>query len=133
MKTLVKSYTKKDFKIDWFSGSGAGGQNRNKHRNCCRITHIPTGITTQSTRHKERVSNQKDAFKRLAGRLLAEKQEEERRTSSSVVRTYHFERNLVTDYGSGLKLPTKPVMDGDLELFRINNNPSLNLPNTGRL
>ncbi len=30
--------SKTDFGLDWFSGSGAGGQYRNKHRNCCRIT-----------------------------------------------------------------------------------------------
>jgi len=38
-------YTKKDFKIDWYSGSGAGGQHRNKHQNCCRIIHIESGFS----------------------------------------------------------------------------------------
>jgi len=42
--------TKKDFKIDWYSRSGAGGQHRNKHQNCCRITHLATGLCEKGTR-----------------------------------------------------------------------------------
>ena len=33
-KELLFSVTKKDFSITWFSGTGAGGQYRNKHQNC---------------------------------------------------------------------------------------------------
>lgn len=50
----MKSYTRKDFDIDWFSGTGAGGQHRNKHQNCIRITHRETGIRVQCTKHRER-------------------------------------------------------------------------------
>jgi len=30
-----------DFKVEWYSGTGAGGQHRNKHQNSVRLTHIP--------------------------------------------------------------------------------------------
>ena len=33
-----------DLKIEWYSGTGAGGQHRNKHQNSARVTHIPSGI-----------------------------------------------------------------------------------------
>ena len=47
--------TKKDFKLDWFNGSGAGGQHRNKHQNCCRITHIESGLTSIGQDSRSRV------------------------------------------------------------------------------
>lgn len=59
---VVFSVTKKDFEVTWFSGSGGGGQHRNKHKNCCRLKHIDTGIIKVGTKHKERSSNQKDAL-----------------------------------------------------------------------
>lgn len=50
-----------DFRIEWFSGSGAGGQHRNKHQNSCRVHHIPTGLC-EARQGRERVSNLKDAM-----------------------------------------------------------------------
>lgn len=44
-KQHLRSWTKDDFDIDWFSGSGAGGQHRNKHQNCVRLKDKETGIT----------------------------------------------------------------------------------------
>lgn len=32
------------FRLEWFSGQGAGGQHRNKHQNSARLIHLPTGL-----------------------------------------------------------------------------------------
>ncbi len=109
--------TKKDFKLDWFSGQGAGGQKRNKTQACCRITHIETGLTAVGQDHANRVSNQRDAFNRLSKLILAHynTDESERRDTSEVIRNYHAVRNEVHDKASGLKQSYKKVvLDGDL-------------------
>ncbi len=95
--------TKKDFKLEWYSGSGAGGQHRNKHQNCCRITHIETGLRAQGTESRERPTNQGKAFERLVALILAyyNTDEKVRRTHTEVIRNYHGVRNEVKDKASG--------------------------------
>lgn len=93
--------TRADLDIQWFSGSGAGGQHRNRHPNCCRMTHIPTGLRAQGTQHKSRERNQRAAFQNLARRLvpmMVPGTERERATER--VRNYH-EKQGVRD----LRLP----------------------------
>jgi protein subunit release factor B len=104
--------TKKDFKLEWFSGTGKGGQHRNKHQNCCRITHIETGLKTQGTGHRERVANQRVAFERLAKLVIAYYYVDEkiRRKYDETIRNYHGVRNEVHDKASGLKQPYKYVV-----------------------
>lgn len=106
-------FTKKDFEIQWFSGTGGGGQYRNKHQNCCRIIHKETGLRAQETRYRERPQNQKSAFNKLAKLLIAHyaAEEEGRRTTSEVIRNYHGVRNEVHDKASGLKLTYTEVVD----------------------
>lgn len=124
--------TKKDFRIEWFSGKGAGGQYRNKHQNCCRIIHIASGLMATGQSNRDRPSNQREAFKKLAGMLLADLEiQAERRSTCSVVREYHFERNRVIDYGSGETAPTAQILDGDLDNFILNRG-KCDLPKTGR-
>ncbi len=65
MKELLFSVTKKDLEITWFSGTGAGGQHRNKHQNCCRIKHLESGVIVTGQEEKSRDRNLKTAFKRL--------------------------------------------------------------------
>lgn len=110
--------SKKDFKIEWFSGTGAGGQHRNKHQNCCRITHIETGLCAQGTEHRERTQNQREAFVRLAKRVIDYYQVTESNVqirSKEVIRNYHETRNEVHDKASGLRLTYRNVViDADL-------------------
>jgi len=110
--------TKNDFKIEWYSGSGAGGQHRNKHKNCCRITHLESGFVERGTGSKSRVSNQKEAFIKLANRVvkwIMENNKEDKDINTETIRTYAEYRNIVHDIASGLKLPYKDiVINGNL-------------------
>jgi len=98
-------FTKKDFRVDWFSGKGGGGQHRNKHQNCCRITHKATGMVETGQSHRERTANQRDAFTKLARRIIAvyHINEENNEISDERVRSYHAVRNEVHDHASGLR------------------------------
>jgi len=97
--------TKKDFILEWYSGQGAGGQHRNKHQNCCRITHKETGFREQGTEGRERTTNQRVAFTRLAKKLIAYygAKGKERRDTNEVIRNYHGVRNEVLDKLSGFR------------------------------
>lgn len=105
--------TKKDFKLEWFSGTGGGGQHRNKHQNCCRITHLESGLRVQSTAYRERPANQKSAFNTLARLILVHcaDPEPERRMSGKTIRNYHAVRNEVHDKASGLRMPYTEVVE----------------------
>lgn len=61
-RELLFSVTKKDFDVTWFSGTGSGGQYRNKHQNCCRIIHKESGALGTGQSQRDRLSNQKEAF-----------------------------------------------------------------------
>ena len=110
--------TKKDFKLEWFSGQGAGGQHRNKHQNCCRITHIESGLRVQGTESRERITNQRTAFTKLSKMVIAwirGDQSKNRINAVDVIRNYHCVRNEVHDKASGLKQPYKAVViNGDI-------------------
>ena len=96
------TFTKKDFKIDWFSGTGAGGQHRNKHQNCVRLTHKESGLTTIGQNHKERRRNMSDALHAMATKLVDYYYPKVAPDiNTDVVRTYHIEDNRVKDHASG--------------------------------
>ncbi|MGI9491487.1 MAG: peptide chain release factor-like protein [Geminicoccaceae bacterium] len=121
MREPILSLTRKDFSVRWFSGTGAGGQHRNKHQNCCEITHVETGTKALGTAHRSRVSNQRDAFRALACRLgpwLAERVKDDAgrdsegvRRPSEIIRNYHGVRNQVKDKASGLVMPYTVVVE----------------------
>ena len=61
----------KDLKIDYYRGSGPGGQHRNTSETGVRITHLPTGIVVTATESRSRHANQKRAMARLEDKLVA--------------------------------------------------------------
>lgn len=101
-------YTRKDFVFDWYSGSGAGGQHRNKHKNCLRLTHIPSGITVTAADGRDRPTNQRIAFERLKPKLTAWIKAQIGEThyprSNEVLRTYHHADNRVVDHASEMQI-----------------------------
>ena len=64
-KEHLFSVTKKDFKIDRFSGTGSGGQHRNKHQNCVRLHHKDSGVIVTGQSNKSYKANLKEAFENL--------------------------------------------------------------------
>lgn len=123
---LIFSVTKKDFHIDWLNGT-KGGQNVNKNKTVCRITHIESGLTSIGQDHKSRVANQRDAFNRLAEKLVKHYGLDEKTVISEIsnetIRTYHEPRNIVKDHASGLQQEYKYVVDnanvGDMLEARV--------------
>jgi peptide chain release factor 1 len=58
----------RELQVTWFSGTGKGGQHRNKHQNSCRVLHIPTGLT-ETRQSREKDANLRDALAALQERL----------------------------------------------------------------
>lgn len=65
-KEILFSITKKDLIFDYFSGTGAGGQHRNKCQVSCRCKHPPSGAVGTCQEHRSKAQNTKIAFRRMA-------------------------------------------------------------------
>lgn len=65
-KELLFSVTAKDCRWDYYRGSGAGGQHRNKTELAVRCTHLASGAMGQAEDHREQPRNKKLAFERMA-------------------------------------------------------------------
>lgn len=118
-----------DLKVEWYSGTGAGGQHRNKHQNSCRITHLPTGVVaTAQTRSRQNSYNlaiqniQKeldaDAKRRYNSNIASTRKDQ---VGSGMrgdkIRTYRFQDDRVQDHLTGKTASTKKVLQGNFELL----------------
>ena len=120
-----------DLKIDVYRASGAGGQHINKTSSAVRITHIPTGIVTQSQAQRSQFKNRDQAMAMLKAKLF--QLEEEKKAAElaairgeqkdiawgSQIRNYVFHPySMVKDLRSGYETGNiGAVMDGDLDPF----------------
>ena len=55
----------KELVFEYFSGTGPGGQKRNKTQNCVRLKHADSGVTVQATEERSRTRNERRALYRL--------------------------------------------------------------------
>lgn len=113
MSNVKVTFKDEDFDIEWFSGTGKGGQHRNKHQNCCRIIHKATGIKANGTGDRSREANKRAAISVCKARVAAyfHEDKERFRASDERVRTYHAVDNKVYDHASGLVKTYKEVVD----------------------
>jgi peptide chain release factor 1 len=123
----------KDVRTEWFSGTGAGGQHRNKHQNSCRLIHEPTGIVvTAQCRKREQSLSQ--AWAELEARVQQQHTTQSERHVNSLrsemigtgmradkIRTYRFQDDSVKDHVSGREARASAVMRGDFDLLHKRN------------
>ncbi|WKC79498.1 peptide chain release factor 2 [Borreliella tanukii] len=120
-----------DIRIDTYRASGAGGQHVNKTSSAVRITHIETGIVTQSQSDRSQHKNKDMAMKVLKSRLYEyykskedEKNKSKQDTKKEIswgnqIRSYVFQPyNLVKDHRTKFENSnTTSVMDGNIDNF----------------
>jgi peptide chain release factor 1 len=122
------SISEKDLQIEWFSGTGKGGQNRNKVQACCRLTHIPSGITksaqcrTRSQSYAEalnslgaEIANNTEAESRSV--LLTTKNTQTRNPANDRIRTYRFKDDIAIDHRTGKKASLSKVLGGRFDIL----------------
>lgn len=110
MRELLFSVTKKDFDISYFSGTGAGGQHRNRHMNCVRIRHPESGASATGQDERSKEQNLRNAFTRLTeqptfqnwlkrrtAELMVDKEAEKREIEQAVDHAM-AEENLKVEY-----------------------------------
>lgn len=116
-----------DFKVEWYSGTGKGGQHRNKHQNSARVTHLPSGIVeTSQTRSRE--SSLQTAMNALNLTLDSKmygdthsKISDERKEQvgsgmrGDKIRTYRFQDNITIDHRNNKKCQTSKILSGGFD------------------
>lgn len=119
---------KKDLKVRWYSGTGAGGQHRNRTQNCCEVTHIPTCISATGQNSRSRLDNYNEAVSSIEAQLadtqklaLAAKIQEYRQAAidTGTIRTYNFQRGTVKDHRSNKEADLDRFMDGKIDFLKF--------------
>jgi peptide chain release factor 1 len=122
-------FNDRDFRIEWYSGTGAGGQNRNKVMASCRLIHIPSGLV-QSAQTRSRENSFKQAKEKIL-QLINDASSKTTQTAQSTLRTnqigsgmrgdkrrtYRFQDDSVFDVETGKKASLKKVMSGNFDLL----------------
>lgn len=128
-KNTQVEFSDDDFSVSFFSGTGKGGQHRNKHQNSVRMTHLPSGLTqTAVSRSKE--ANLIEARSRLE-QMLRDQFHKDRANETNDIRsrqvgsgqrgdkrrTYRFQDNKVVDHETGKSARCSDFMKGNIDLL----------------
>lgn len=120
-----------DLRIDTYRASGAGGQHVNKTSSAVRITHLPTGIVTQSQAQRSQIHNKEQAMNLLKSKLFQLEEERKQKELAAIkgeqlenawgsqIRSYVFHPySMVKDHRTGCETGNaEAVLDGDLDDF----------------
>lgn len=129
ISTNKPSLTAQDLVVEWFSGTGKGGQHRNKRANSCRLKHIPTGLVTTS-QTRSRVNSYANALESLQT-LLEQQHVQSINTRGNGIRrqqigsgqrgdktrTIRFQDDQVVDHRNGKTISAQDFMTGKMHLL----------------
>ncbi|WP_367678811.1 peptide chain release factor 2 [Buchnera aphidicola] len=121
-----------ELRIDVYRSSGAGGQHVNKTESAVRITHIPTGIVTQSQNDRSQHKNKNQALKQMISKLnqldiqnqnikkkISEKSKADIRWGNQI-RSYILDDARIKDIRTGIETTNiQEVLNGNLDQFII--------------
>lgn len=119
---------KADLKIDTYRSSGAGGQHVNKTESAVRITHLPTGVVSESQDSRSQIKNREIALQRLYVKIaeMQKRQHESEQAAkrkslvgsgdrSDKIRTYNYPQNRMTDHRINLTMYNlDQIMEGNI-------------------
>ncbi|WP_343155067.1 peptide chain release factor 2 [Buchnera aphidicola (Kurisakia onigurumii)] len=133
-KNDVIQINSSDLRIDVYKSSGSGGQHVNKTESAVRITHIPTGIVTQSQNSRSQHKNKSQALEQIRYKINQieiqnkkhEKKENEKNKSEicwgNQIRSYIFDNPRIKDLRTGVETrKIQEVLNGNIEKFIISN------------
>ena len=120
---------REDISARWFSGTGAGGQHRNKHQNSVELVHLPTGLK-RAAQTRSRDTSMRAAWEALAAAVSEQAEGEAARGANEVRsrqiglgmradkrRTWRFRDDRVIDDLTGLSASCAKVMRGHVDLL----------------
>ena len=73
-----------DIKVEFYRGSGPGGQHRNTTDSAVRIRHLPTGIVAHASENRSQMQNREVAMERLRSALEKRERKVKKRIATRV-------------------------------------------------
>jgi peptide chain release factor 1 len=126
-KAFQSTFSPDDVRIEWFSGTGKGGQNRNKVQASCRALHVPSGIQAKAET-RSRTTSLSTAMAELERRVdadaegadLSQKSVERRAQVGSgmrgdKIRTYRLQDDQVVDHRTEKRASWRHIERGEFE------------------
>jgi peptide chain release factor 1 len=120
---------REDVSARWFSGTGAGGQHRNKHQNSVELVHLPTGLK-RAAQTRSRETSMRAAWDALVAAVSEQAAAQAAHDANEVRsrqfglgmradkrRTWRFRDDRVIDDLTGLSASCAKVMRGHIDLL----------------
>ena len=129
LKEVEFDMDEKDFRVDTYRASGAGGQHINKTDSAIRITHLPTGIVVTCQDERSQFKNRDKAWNIMKSKLYdfyqgaKEREYAENRKiqvgtgdRAEKIRTYNYPQSRITDHRIGYTTHNlEGFMAGDIQ------------------